>query len=59
MKLPQAIELIHRSSERMSEMLDVLREDRDDIWWRVLQREAWIHLKRTLRLLWLVLRRSQ
>ncbi len=59
MKLPQKIELIHRSSKRMTEMLNILSEDRDAIWWRILRREAWLHLRRTLGLLWLVLRRKQ
>lgn len=57
MKLPQTIELIHRSSKRLMDMLDISSEDRDDVWWQVLRREAWLHLRRTIRLLWLVSRR--
>jgi hypothetical protein len=58
MKLPQVIDLLHLSSERLVDMLDIPEEVRDVLWWRVLRREAWLHFRRTIDLLWLVLRRK-
>ena len=55
MKLEQTIELIHRSSSRMMELLKL---PRDKTWWRYLRSETRLHLKRTLELVWLVLRRK-
>jgi len=56
MKLPRKIELIHRSSSRMMELL---KEPKDKDWWRFLHRETWIHLKRTIELFWMVVRRKE
>jgi len=53
MKLEQAIELLHRSSQRL---MDALKEKRTVEWWGFMRRECWIHLKRTLETWWLVLR---
>lgn len=55
MSLKRVVELIHNSSERMLVALDLKR---DRIWWAYLQREALIHFRRTLSLLWYVIRRK-
>jgi len=56
MKLPERVELLHRSSERLMEALKLTR-DRD--WWAFMSREVWIHLKRTIELLWAVMRKKE
>jgi len=56
MELAERIELLHRSSERLVEALELTR-DRD--WWRFMRREVWLHLKRTLELVWAVLAKKQ
>jgi len=53
--LKQKIELLHRSSERLMEALDL---PRDRAWWGFMSREVWVHLKRTLELLWAVIRKE-
>ena len=57
MALKRKIELIHRSSNRLMTLVDELA--RGNPWWEVLRREAWLHLRRTVELLWLVLRKKQ
>jgi len=53
MKLEERIELLHRSSQRM---MDMIPDPRDVLWWGFMRREAWIHLKRSLELWWQVFR---
>jgi len=55
MTLPRKIELLHHSSERM---LKALKWPKDKIWWAFMNREVWIHLKLSLKVLWVVLRRK-
>jgi len=47
------IELIKRSADRLTRALAL---PRDKIWRTFMQRESWIHLKRSVELLWAVLR---
>lgn len=54
--LPRKIELIHRSSSRMMELL---KEPRNEFWWEFLRRETWLHLKRTFELAWMVFRKKE
>jgi len=49
MKLEQTIELLHRSSRRMTELLKL---PQDVYFWWFLRRESWIHLRLSIRL-WL------
>lgn len=56
MTLPEKIELIHRSSSRMMELL---KQPKDKHWWWFLQRETWVHLKRTIELAWMVFRKKE
>lgn len=50
--LKRKIELLHNSSDRMVKALGL---DHDNSFWRFMRRESWIHLKRSLELLWAVL----
>jgi hypothetical protein len=52
MNLIQRIELLHRSSQRMMEHLEKPESQRDVLWWKFLQRETWVHLKRSLETWW-------
>ena len=52
MKLEQRIELIHRSSQRM---MDALELPRDEKFWWFLRREVWLHLKRSWELWWMLI----
>lgn len=56
MKLPERVELLHRSSERLMEALKLTR---DLYYWAFMRREVWIHLKRTIELLWAVMRKKE
>lgn len=56
MTLQRKIKLIHQSSERLMKALELTK---DRYRWVFMRRETWIHLKRTLELLWLVLRRKE
>lgn len=56
MKLPQRIELLHRSSQRM---MDVVKKDRDATWWAFMRRESWTHLKRAIEVWWAILRKKE
>lgn len=49
MKLEERIELLHRSSQRMMEMIP---GSRNAFWWGFMRRETWIHLRRSLELWW-------
>lgn len=53
--LKQKIELLHRSSERLMAALDL---PKDSAWWGFIRQEVWVHLKRTLELLWAVVRKE-
>lgn len=53
--LRDKVEALHRSSERM---MRVLAAPRDRLWWRHMRREAWLHIRRSLELLWLILWRK-
>lgn len=57
MALKRKIELIYRSGIRLMSLAD--ETEQSGIWWEVLRREAWLHLRRTVELLWLVLRKKQ
>jgi hypothetical protein len=53
MELAQRIELLHRSSQRMMDSLVIkAAKDRDKVWWAVMKKEAWIHLKRSFEAWW-------
>ena len=52
--MKQKVELLHRSSNRMMEMLDLPRDKKSRTFFR---REWWIHFKRTMALLPYVIRR--
>ena len=57
MGLQRKVELIWNSADRMMEALDLPR--RDKMWWWFMHREAWLHLKRSWELWWMVLRRKE
>ncbi len=53
MRLQRKVELIARSSDRM---VSCIRDPRkDDSWWVFMRKESWIHFKRSLELLWMVI----
>jgi hypothetical protein len=52
MKLEEIVDLMHRSSQRL---IDALELPRDRVWFIFMRRESWIHLKQSLKL-WLALR---
>ncbi len=54
--MKQKVELLHRSSNRMMEMLDL---PRDKKFWKFFRREWWVHFKRTMTLLPYVIRRRE
>lgn len=56
MKLERKVELISNSAGRLQSALKLARSPE---WWAFMQKEAWLHLRRTLELLWLVLRKRQ
>ena len=56
MKLEERIELLHRSSERLVESLDL---PRDSTWWAFMRKETWIHLEKTFEAWWRVVRRKE
>jgi hypothetical protein len=51
MKLERAIELLHRSSERLTRVLALKPEQNYYAWW-FLRRESWLHLRLSVKL-WL------
>lgn len=53
LRLERKVRLIVRSTIRLAEALDL---PRNEDWWWFVRREAWIHLKRSLELWWMVLR---
>jgi len=55
--LKHKVELLHRSSERLLRAVNIKRGDRT--WWSFVHKEPWIHLKRSLELLLMVLRRKR
>ncbi len=58
-RLRHKIELLHKSSGKMAKALE-LPKDRQKTkdWWAFLRHEVWIHLKRTVELFFLVLRKK-
>lgn len=56
-KLRHNVELLHRSSERLLRAVRIKHNDR--IWWRSVRKESWIHLRRSLELFLMVLRRKR
>ena len=56
-KLRHKIELLNRSSERLLSAAGIKRSDRT--WWRFVRQESWIHLRRSLELFLMVLRRKR
>ncbi len=56
MKLPQAIELLHRSSERM---MSAIRESHDEPFWFFMREEIWLHFKRTIQAWWAIIWRDE
>lgn len=56
-KLRHKIELLHRSSERLLRAVSIKRSDRT--WWRFMRQESWVHLRRSLELFLMVLRRKK
>jgi len=56
-KLRHKVELLHRSSERLVRAAGIKRIDRT--WWRFVRKESWIHLRRSLELFLMVLRRTR
>ncbi len=55
-KLNRKVELLHKSSERLMRGLSLPRDK--NFWW-YMRREAWLHLRRSWELLWLVLRKKE
>ena len=53
MKLKERIELLHRSSGRLVESLNL---PRDVTWWAFMRKETWIHLQRAFETWWHVFR---
>jgi hypothetical protein len=53
--LQRKIELLHNSSERL---IRALKLPRDKGWWDFIRRESWLHFKRSLELLWMVVRKK-
>ena len=49
MVLKHKVELLHRSSQRMMDMVPVVKTG---MWWAFMRRESWIHIKRTIEVLW-------
>ena len=54
--MQRQVELIFKSANRM---MGVLELPRDKMWWWFMRREAWIHLKRSWELWWMVLRKKE
>lgn len=54
--LKDTVGWIQKSSDRLERTLAM---PRDRIFWRFLRREAWIHLQRSLELLWFSVRRKE
>jgi hypothetical protein len=55
-KLERKVELISNSSDRLQKSLGL---SRDRTWWGFMRQEAWIHLKRSWELWWMVLRKKE
>jgi len=55
-QLKRQIELIEASTKRLVRAMGLEKRDEP---WRFIRREAWIHVKLTLRLLWMVRRRKE
>jgi hypothetical protein len=51
MKLEQMVELMHRSSQRLIEALEV---PRDRAWLLFMRRESLLHLRQSIKLWWAV-----
>jgi len=56
-KLKHKIELLHRSSERLLRAVSIKYNDLT--WWRFLRQESWVHLRRSLELFLMVLRKKR
>jgi len=57
MGLQRKVELISNSTNRLMEVLELPR--RDEAWWWFMRWESWLHLRRSLELWWMVLRRKE
>jgi len=55
MSIADKIDWLHRSSARMVELL---KRPKNKEWWSFMRKESWIHVKRSLELWWLVLRKK-
>ncbi len=55
MPLRKKIDLIDKSTKRL---LQTLEMPRDKIWWGFMRREAWVHLKRSIELWWMTVRKK-
>jgi len=49
MKLEQTVELLYRSSQRLLEAVRLKQDKNYNVWW-FLHREAWLHLRLSIRL---------
>lgn len=54
MKLAQRIELLHRSSQRMMDSLEI--ENKDKVWWDFMKKEARMHLWLSIKVWWHIFR---
>lgn len=57
--LRKKIFFISRSTERLQHALRLSIVRGDEAWWHFMRREAWLHLKRSLELLIMVLRKRR
>lgn len=54
--LRHKVEMIARSTDRLQRALTLAR---DDYAWAFLRKESWLHLRRSLELWWMVIRRRE
>lgn len=54
--LVRKVELIHSSSARMLRALEI---PRDSFFWKFMRKEVGLHIRRTLELFWMVIRRKE
>lgn len=55
--LRKKIFFIGRSAERLHQAIRLDMVKGDEAWWHFMRREAWLHLKRSVELLYMVLRK--
>ena len=54
------VDLLARSTNRLLRAMRMPKEKRKDPkWWWFMRKEAWIHLKQSLKLIWAIWRRKE